>query len=55
MSRYRGEVCSLALEFKKTFMDEWTGEPDEARIRKISGRLTAAVPVLVAELGRAGA
>ncbi len=55
MSRYPGEVCSLAVEFKKTFMDEWTGEPDEARIRMISGRLAAAVPVLLAELGRAGA
>ncbi len=55
MSRYRGEVCSLAIEFKKTFMDEWTGEPDEARIGMISSRLTAAVPVLLAELGRAGA
>lgn len=55
MTRYRGEACSLAVEFKKTFMDEWTGEPDEARIRMISGRLTTAVPVLLAELGRVGA
>lgn len=54
-SRYPGEVCSLAIEFKKTFMDEWTGEPDDARIELIARRLTAAVPVMLAELGRAGA
>ena len=30
--RYPGVGCVLAIEFKKTFMDEWTGEPDEARI-----------------------
>ena len=26
--RYPGEGCAIALEFKKFFMDEWTGEPD---------------------------
>jgi hypothetical protein len=26
--RYPGRGCAIALEFKKFFMDEWTGEPD---------------------------
>jgi len=25
---YPGQGCAIALEFKKFFMDEWTGEPD---------------------------
>lgn len=28
--RYPGQGCAIALEFKKFFMDEWTGEPDPA-------------------------
>jgi N-formylglutamate amidohydrolase len=27
-ARYPSTACTLALEFKKVFMDEWTGEPD---------------------------
>jgi len=26
--RYPGKGCAIALEFKKFFMDEWTGKPD---------------------------
>ena len=29
---YAGRGCALAIEFKKTFMDEWTGEPDPAEL-----------------------
>jgi hypothetical protein len=53
--RYPGAACAIAVEFKKTFMDEWTGQPDEARISELGGRLADAVPVLLAELGRDGA
>ena len=28
MHRYPGQGCAIAIEFKKFFMDEWTGEPD---------------------------
>ena len=28
--RYPGKGCSLAVEFKKFYMDEWSGEPDPA-------------------------
>ena len=29
-ARYPGRGCAIALEIKKFFMDEWTGEPDPA-------------------------
>ncbi len=32
-------VCGLAVEFKKTYMDEWTGEPFRDRIDAISRAL----------------
>ena len=31
--RYPGKGCAIALEFKKFFMDEWTGEPDPAELK----------------------
>jgi hypothetical protein len=31
--RYPGQGCAIALEFKKFFMDEWTGEPDPAELK----------------------
>jgi len=37
--RYPGVGCVLALEFKKTFMDEWTGEADESRIEHLARAL----------------
>lgn len=30
--RYPGRACAIALEFKKFFMDEWSGEPDPAEL-----------------------
>ncbi len=30
--RYPGRGCAIALEFKKFFMDEWSGEPDTAEL-----------------------
>ncbi|MEJ7777511.1 MAG: N-formylglutamate amidohydrolase [Sphingomicrobium sp.] len=30
--RYRASGCAIALEFKKFFMDEWTGEPDPKEV-----------------------
>ena len=30
--RYPGTGCAIALEFKKFYMDEWTGEPDPAEL-----------------------
>lgn len=30
--RYPGQGCAIAIEFKKFFMDEWSGEPDAAEL-----------------------
>ena len=31
-ARYPGRACAIALEFKKFFMDEWSGAPDPAEV-----------------------
>lgn len=38
--------CVLAVEFKKTFMDEWTGVADVARIERGASALRGLVPAL---------
>jgi N-formylglutamate deformylase len=43
-ARYPGRGVVLALEFKKTFMDEWTGEADRARIEELARALAGTVP-----------
>jgi N-formylglutamate deformylase len=45
--RFNGDVCVLALEFKKTFMDEWTGEVDNAHIERLRASLAACVPIVL--------
>jgi N-formylglutamate deformylase len=40
---YPDTGCVLAIEFKKVFMDEWTGEPHVAHITEIKAALAAAV------------
>ena len=42
-------ACVLAVEFKKTFMDEWTGDPDPAHLRRLAEALAATVPGVLAE------
>ncbi|MGD8412983.1 MAG: N-formylglutamate amidohydrolase [Candidatus Latescibacterota bacterium] len=44
--------CAVAIEFKKFFMDEWTGELDEACNRAIRDALTSTVPVVDDALAR---
>jgi hypothetical protein len=44
--------CALAIEFKKFFMDEWTGEPDGKTVAAIGAALHSTVPGLIAELRR---
>ena len=47
--RYAGTGLVLALEFKKTFMDEWTGVPDTDRLDHLARALAATMePVLAA-------
>ncbi len=48
-TNYPAAGCALAIEFKKFFMDEWTGEPDRAAISAIRDALATSVsPVLEA-------
>jgi N-formylglutamate amidohydrolase len=48
--RYPTRGCALAIEFKKVFMDEWTGELDERHVDELHDALAAVVPKLVEEL-----
>jgi N-formylglutamate amidohydrolase len=45
-ARYPDTGCALALEFKKTFMDEWTGEVDQARLRQLADAVQGLVPAI---------
>jgi N-formylglutamate amidohydrolase len=36
--------CALAIEFKKFFMDEWSGEPDELQLETIRQALQSTIP-----------
>jgi N-formylglutamate amidohydrolase len=40
--RYPRTACPLAIEFKKVFMDEWTGERDDAHMNELREALAAA-------------
>jgi N-formylglutamate deformylase len=45
--RFGPAVCPVAIEFKKVFMNEWTGEPDEAVIQRIRSLLAGSIaPVM---------
>ena len=45
-------VCVLSIEFKKFFMDEWTGEVDNQQSEAIREALAATVPGVLQELER---
>lgn len=38
--------CAIAVEFKKIFMDEWSGKPDWGTIEQLRAILASTVPVL---------
>lgn len=42
--RYPETGCALALEFKKTFMDEWTGKVHEHDLRELTAAVAGSVP-----------
>ena len=46
--RFGGNVCVLALEFKKTYMDEWTGEVDESHVERLRTALSGCMPGITA-------
>ena len=49
---FPGKGCALAIEFKKFFMDEWTGEIFQELYAAILPALRSTVPGLKASLGR---
>jgi N-formylglutamate deformylase len=42
--RYGELGCALAIELKKVFMDEWTGEVDPERMARLGDALLASGP-----------
>lgn len=42
--------CAIAIEFKKFFMDEWTGEPNPAALDMLRTMITTSLPVLLDSL-----
>ncbi|GAA4793520.1 N-formylglutamate amidohydrolase [Olivibacter ginsenosidimutans] len=44
--------CTLSIEFKKTFMDEWTGRVDIKHLHDIHDALNSSIPLLSAELAK---
>lgn len=43
-------ACVIAVEFKKFFMDEWTGEPNPTYVQAISDALKSTVPAVLESL-----
>ncbi len=44
---------AIAIEFKKFFMDEWTGEPDRNQVAAISAALSSTIPAVLDALNSA--
>lgn len=47
---FPGAVCSIAIEFKKTFMDEWTGEVDRRHLCELQSALRTTLPGILETL-----
>lgn len=47
-------VCCISLEFKKFFMDEWTGDPHWHMIDRIEEMLESVIPGLLEEITKRG-
>jgi N-formylglutamate deformylase len=43
-------ACVLSIEFKKFFMDEWTGVPDTAQLKAIRNSIASTIPGVLASL-----
>lgn len=48
--RFPENGCALSIEFKKFFMDEWSGEPDTLQVDAIRRALASTVPGLLESL-----
>ena len=47
-------ACALSIEFKKFWMDEWTGLPDQQQLEAIRRALQLAADCAIEELGKSG-
>lgn len=47
---FPGSVCSIAVDVKKFFMDEWSGEPDPGQIEALRAALLSAAEVVLETL-----
>ena len=50
--KFPNSACVIAIEFKKFFMDEWTGEPDEGLVEAIGDALQFTAPAVLEALRR---
>ena len=50
VEHYPQTACPLAIEFKKVFMDEWTGDCDAAHVTELRDALGVAARVTLTEL-----
>ncbi len=46
-ARYPDTGCALALEFKKTFMDEWSGDVDQRHLEELTETFARSLPAVV--------
>jgi hypothetical protein len=51
-AEFPGKACAIAVEFKKTFMDEWTGQRDGEKFAALRAALEATFTGLRAELAK---
>jgi N-formylglutamate deformylase len=52
--RYPHRGCALALEFKKTFMDEWSGQVDEHHLDDLAAAVAGTLPALAGAVAGGG-
>lgn len=50
--RYGADACVIAIEFKKVFMDEWSGEADDRAVEQLKDAVAATMEGVVEEVGR---
>jgi len=51
---FPAHACAIAIEFRKSFMDEWTGTPDTTHVQEIRNVLASLVPELTQALQDVG-
>jgi N-formylglutamate deformylase len=49
-NKFPDTACVLCIEFKKFFMDEWTGKADEEQLKAIREALHSTIPGILEEL-----